>query len=673
MRQINDLPIIQALLVAWCGLIHVTPSSSQAAAPRDFARVSEYLASRYADKTYRAPANQLVLLADAYVRDLRLRSKEPMEVTAAEPWLWGNTEGVRHHRTQILLQLDPGAAPDQITEFEQVLARELNLHIVQIIPELGVLVLQASEEIGREAPLSDEEVRLVQPDNVSQLRAVVGLEQLTDRIRELNPDLVRAAALNTVLGVNVLPPPRQGVSGRDEDGVEHFWDWSADAGDAEHNRDGNWGLKRAAFPAAWNLRKATERRGSRAVAVGVLDAGFGPHDDLNYTHSPISPVTFHDHGTHVAGIISGQWNDAGIEGGTPLADLTVASIPLIPTGNNLHSPRISMAMTDILGQCSKFVQEHPNIRVVNLSVGYNWVGNESVNPNESETIQKIVRNQGIICRGLVDFAAEMQILLVCSAGNDSRRFFAQPVHAQWNSPFNWTAFNSAPFEQPADNIIVVESIGRDGGRSQFSNAPGHIAAPGEHILSTVATENPFRHPASPPVPSTKTFAAFSGTSFAAPHVTALIALMYAYNPDLTPTDVLRILGIQGVPQDAAQVPSLQAFDALVQCRPEAEVFHDLADLNDDDTVNLLDFQSFRTALRQVEGGGGQQDLNQDGVVDTNENTYPRADLNGSGRLSRDPQDRRKLRGELLSDLDIMKRAWQDPNHSADSLESMLDH
>jgi hypothetical protein len=80
-------------------------------------------------------------------------------------------------------------------------------------------------------------------------------------------------------------------------------------------------------------------------------------------------------------------------------------------------------------------------------------------------------------------------------------------------------------------------------------------------------------------------------------------------------------------------------------------------------------------MRQITGALPREkwiDLNGDGIVDENENTWPRADLNGSGKLSRSADDRRRMKGEDLSDLDIMMKAWEDTSVSAAALPAMLD-
>lgn len=214
--------------------------------------------------------------------------------------------------------------------------------------------------------------------------------------------------------------------------------------------------------------------------------------------------------------------------------------------------------------------------------------------------------------------------------------------------------------------MVVESIGRSGAISPFSDVKGRLAAPGEEVLSTVARANPFdRFELMPePVasrPVRNNYAVYDGTSMAKPHVTGLIALMYAYNPDLKMDEVLGILErTADRERNRGHAPVIDAFAALLECRPET--LKDLANLDTADEkeggrpkVNMADFRAFKKALQAAGPGGG---------------AFARADLNGDGKVSRDGLSR--VKGEMLSDLGVLKKAWEDPEVKAEDLDKMLD-
>jgi subtilisin family serine protease len=565
--------------------------------------------------------------------------------------------GVRLHRSEILVQLDPTKAePSRIRQYVEQLKTKYHAEVVDAFPEIGVLLARLDPEVllPPEALPPGVLERVRERDRLTT-RRVAALDQVSTRLRR--EPWVRLAVPNTVLGTTYLPPASNG-KGPDPLGILHEWDWRTGPNTpAADKRDGNWGLKYMNFPAAWNFRDAIRRRNAEQqnragpVKIGIVDTGFGDHEDLRIRASGITIGRAADHGSHVAGIIGARWNNqVGIDGCCPDADLIGATVPIIPFSRDVQSPRMSFPLTDIMGTVIKFIEEHPDVKVINLSLGYNWVSQEGINPNKVERIQKLVRDHGLVMSTVAQLAIERGIILVSAAGNDSDGL-QEPIEAQWASPFNWAALNKGLSGGPARNVIVVESIGRDGKRSPFSNVRGCLSAPGELILSAVATAK-------------NSYAAMSGTSMAAPHVTGLIGLMYSYNPGLKYDEVLKILDVwdRNRPAGTSPAPTINAFDGLVACRPK-DALRDLADINGDGRVDMQDFKVFKADLEKFEGRAGRPPADA--------NVFPRTDLNGSGRLSRDPKDKRSVLGRQMSDLDVMRKAWQDPKVPASKLEALL--
>ncbi|MBN2222513.1 MAG: S8/S53 family peptidase, partial [Vallitaleaceae bacterium] len=113
-----------------------------------------------------------------------------------------------------------------------------------------------------------------------------------------------------------------------------------------------------------------------------------------------------------------------------------------------------------------------------------------------------------------------EVVIVGSAGNNGE------VHGILNGQ------NHFPGGIPADNVISVGSVNVDGSKSSFSNTQGNG---GEVTLSAPASSMTIaKDSAGNPIQN-------SGTSFAAPQVTATVALLKSINPKLTAKEIKDIL------------------------------------------------------------------------------------------------------------------------------------
>ncbi len=565
-------------------------------------------------------------------------------------------KGLPIQKDLLLLQLRPDADVGSLDE----LLSKYDLTPRSGIPEIGLLVV----EMGPKTPAKVAARAATEAAPEAQGTDVRALKETVQALRQ--EPIVRMAAVNTLLSPSVVPRPSASI-GTDVQGKIFRVEWPDNSTvPVPQRRDGCWGQKAVRFPAAWNFNDAIRVRGSTAIRVGVVDVGFALHEDLAFDVSPVTPLAVNDHGNHVAGIIGAKFdNGLGVNGGAPFVRVTVCTARTVTGVTEL--PAIYPVISDVIASLVQFILNTPDLKAINLSLGYNWVPNLSRNPNTDAQIEDLVKSHGVIVRAIADLAAERDMILVSAAGNDTRAGFPD-IRAEFASPFNWAALNRGISDRPARNIIVVESIGRTGAISPFSNVRGCLSAPGEQILSTVAHDDLGQVAAD-------RYAVMNGTSMAAPQVTALIALMYAYNPELTMDQVLGILDVRDHNRPAATTPAptIDAFEALLRCRDRS--LNDLADLNNDGRVDMGDFRLFRAAVRQVEGRAAaaeRADLNGDGVIWEDENVWPRADLNGSGRLSREPGDRRRVKGEDLSDLEVMMKVWEDASVPANQLPTMLD-
>jgi thermitase len=290
-----------------------------------------------------------------------------------------------------------------------------------------------------------------------------------------------------------------------------------DAPNDAHFAEHQWALQTVEALKAWGLlpgRYLTAAAGnSRRLKVAVIDTGIDcTHPDFmnaggSSTNSAsggqilfqgsraLIPTTVSapacewqddfGHGTHVAGIIAAAANNGtGIAGlGYPV-QLLIYKV-LDKKGNGYDS-NISQAIVDAADA---------GAAVISLSLG---------EAGYSQTLQDAV-----------NYAWRRNALVVAAAGNDGK-----------DEPF---------FPAGANHVLAVAATDSTGARAGFSNYGNDvgIAAPGVRIASTMPTYSV------PMGPSNYAYA--SGTSMAAPHVSAVAGLLAMETPGLAPEAIaLRI-------------------------------------------------------------------------------------------------------------------------------------
>jgi subtilisin family serine protease len=269
---------------------------------------------------------------------------------------------------------------------------------------------------------------------------------------------------------------------------------------------------------AW---KITE--GSQDVVVGVLDSGVDiNHEDLqgsiyvNQNEIPDNGIdddangyiddvngwdflnddnTVYDsvygdlHGTYVAGIVAADKNNIGICGVAP--NVQIMPLKFIDTSKGKTSDAI------------KAIQyaERMGVDIINCSWGgYNY----------NKALKKTMKNS--------------KILFVCSSGNeanctDEREFYP-------------TCFN-------INNIITVGAIDNQGDMPNFSNygSDVDVVAPGLNVIGTTPGNG---------------YLIGSGTSFAAPYVTGIAALIKSVKQDSTYKEIKKAIVKHVVVEDGLQ-------------------------------------------------------------------------------------------------------------------------
>lgn len=264
-----------------------------------------------------------------------------------------------------------------------------------------------------------------------------------------------------------------------------------------------WGLSKIDMPSAWNIAK-----GSNNVKVAVIDTGldynhedfqgrniilgydfsrctvFGPNGCTSPKIRDNDPMDTHGHGTHVSGTIAAVTNNSlGVAG----INWNVTLVPLraLGAGRNGDSRDIIDALQYAIDQ---------QVDIVNMSISAPFSCNDSRVADYNRTVADAVS------RGIV---------IVAAAGNAN-------VDARTFTPAS------------CDGVITVGNSTSSDGRAGDSNYGTRvdIAAPGVEIYSTLPGN---------------AYGPKSGTSMAAPHVSGVIGLLLAVNPQLSREEILSCL------------------------------------------------------------------------------------------------------------------------------------
>ena len=228
---------------------------------------------------------------------------------------------------------------------------------------------------------------------------------------------------------------------------------------------------------------------------GIDNDGNGFVDDINGWDFVNNDKTVYDaggdaHGTHVAGTIGGDGgNGTGVVGVN--WDVTMISTKFLGTagGTTANAVKALDYLTDLK------TRHGINIVATNNS----WGGG-----GYSQTLHDaIIRS------------AKSNILFVAAAGNSTTN---NDTTASYPSNYNTTIGTSTQTAAAYDSVIAVAAITSTGAIASFSSYGAttvDIGAPGESINSTVPTN---------------TYANYSGTSMATPHVTGAVALYASAQP-----------------------------------------------------------------------------------------------------------------------------------------------
>ena len=238
---------------------------------------------------------------------------------------------------------------------------------------------------------------------------------------------------------------------------------------------------------------------------GIDDDRNGYADDIigwNFIAGTNIPWDRDGHGTFVSGLIAAKQNNKrGIAGINPHARIMV--LKAVDDFGNTRASYLTEAIV---------YAANNGARVINLSVG-------GKKPTKAEQLA-------------IAYAHSKGVVIVAAAGNEGE---------------NVADFAPAGF----DNVLTVASTDTKDKRAGFSNwGPSvDIAAPGIDVLSLRAHRTDLMmnvpgmnyKPGDNIVGRDKRYFRASGTSFSAPIVTATASLLFTKNPDLTNTQVERMI------------------------------------------------------------------------------------------------------------------------------------
>lgn len=243
----------------------------------------------------------------------------------------------------------------------------------------------------------------------------------------------------------------------------------------------------ALSPAATSFRGAWTTTKGGGVTVAVVDSGVrATHQDLAgavsggtdlVTNGGDGTNDQNGHGTHVAAIVAARLNGKGIAGAAPAA--RIMPVRVLDGSGSGYSSDVAEGII--------YAADH-GARVINLSLG-------GSSPSQGT-------------RTAIQYAIGKGAVVVAAAGNSGQ---------SGNTPLY-----PAAFPEP----IAVAAVDSSLRRAAFSNSGAYVdvAAPGDSIVSAWGSGDAH-------------YAWASGTSMAAPHVSAAAALVLAAHPSYTPAQV----------------------------------------------------------------------------------------------------------------------------------------
>src|SRR5262245_32561309 len=250
----------------------------------------------------------------------------------------------------LILQFQPNASKESI----ETLLKKHGLTVVEAFPNLGAVKVEGNLSRYFAPLLSDRNANDTLLRGANNLIADFRTEPI---IRSVTPDMVLRAKSEGADARNLMK--------------------AMDIGrlvNAEGTETVDWGISNIEADKLWTMPGAQD-----GALFGVMDVGFARHEDIIFLE-PANAET-EDHGNHVAAIACGRHgNGKGIKGVIPNCFVRAR------TGNVFFRSAGTNPMLDflvifsqVLASLDRFLGQYDDVKVINLSMGYNWRSNFGVN------------------------------------------------------------------------------------------------------------------------------------------------------------------------------------------------------------------------------------------------------------------------------------------------------
>ncbi len=269
---------------------------------------------------------------------------------------------------------------------------------------------------------------------------------------------------------------------------------------------------------------------------GIDDDGNGFVDDVrgwNFIEENGNPMDTNGHGTHVAGTIGAVGNNGlGVVG----VNWSVSILPLRFLGSDGRGSTL-----DAIQAVNYATMMKRDYGVNIVAMNNSWGGG----------------GYSTSLRNAIQAAAAQDILFVAAAGNGDSNGVGINNDARPTYPSSYNVWN----------VIAVAATDRRDQLGSFSNYGAtsvHLAAPGVSILSTVPNNG---------------YATYTGTSMAAPHVSGVIGLLAAADPNATASQIKSailnsvdpVASLTGRTVTGGRLNAYQALQALAPPPPPGQI------------------------------------------------------------------------------------------------------